>query len=120
MTASRRKLRIFLPNFRSASSAASSAFSISFSRFAASVRNREMRPSDSRSASLSVRSLLVVVPVESAPDGSVLPEAVAAPLVVEAWLVDIDRVRLTMVDLRSVKPLSAPPPTTEASWRAPS
>ena len=50
---------MLMPNLRSASSAASSAFSMSLSRFAASERNREMSPSDSRKASLLVRSLSV-------------------------------------------------------------
>jgi hypothetical protein len=39
-TASARKLRMLVPNLRSASSAASSAFSISLNRFAASERKR--------------------------------------------------------------------------------
>jgi len=47
VTASRRKLRMLLPNLRSASSAASSARSISFRRFAASLRKRESMPSAS-------------------------------------------------------------------------
>lgn len=41
VTASFKKLRMFVPNLRSASSAASSAFSMSLRRFAASDRKRE-------------------------------------------------------------------------------
>jgi len=47
VTASRRKLRMLLPNLRSASSAASSAFSTSLRRFAASERKRDSMPSAS-------------------------------------------------------------------------
>jgi len=43
-TASLRKFVILVPNLRRASSAASSAFSISLSRFAASARNRATMP----------------------------------------------------------------------------
>ena len=110
---------MFLPNFRRASSAASSAFSISFSRLAASVRNLEIIPSDSRRASLSVRSL-IAASAESASEASLLAEAAAAPLAGTASLVEMDRVRLTMVVLRSVNPLRASPLTAEASCRAPS
>jgi hypothetical protein len=50
-TASARKLRILVPNLRRASSAASSAFSMSLSRFAASDRKRDSTLPASRTMS---------------------------------------------------------------------
>jgi hypothetical protein len=47
VTASFKKFDILVPNLSSASSAASSAFSMSFRRFAASARKRERMPSAS-------------------------------------------------------------------------
>ena len=114
VTASRRKLPMFAPNLKMAASAASSAFSRSFSRFVASLRKREITPSESRRASLLERSLLSPSSLCASPDSAAVGVAGGD------WPVDIDRARLTMVVLRSVKPLSASPPAAVASWRAPS
>ena len=111
VTASRRKLPMLAPNLKIAASAASSAFSRSFRRFAASVRKREMTLSDSLNASLSDRSFSF--PSFSASSSNVWFAAVG----VAGGLcpVDIERALLTSVDLRSVNPLSASPLAAVAS-----
>ena len=103
VTASRRKFRILVPNLTRASSAASSAFSTSLKRLVASARNRDMRPSDSLRASLSVRSL-------SGSCVAVATSRLSAAVVggvSKASGFDNDLARLTIEDLKSVNPFNA-------------
>lgn len=94
-TASRKKLRMFVPNLSKASSAASSAFSMSLRRFEASLRKRERMPSESRWASLSDRGASLVVASESLGSDSLTS--------LEGCLMEMERLRLMM----SLRPLEA-------------
>ena len=117
LTASRKKLRTLVPNLSRASSAASSAFSMSLSRRVASVLKRDSMCSASRTISAgrdSGRSgdstfslvVLVLVLVDSV-DGwaseAVGELEVGADLPGSDWLSESARVRFTM----EVKPLAA-------------
>ncbi len=114
-TASFKKLPMLAPKRKMAASAASSAFSRSLSRFVASDLKREIIPSESWRASLWVRSF----PLVSASVAVGLGPAVLGVARGDCPD-DIVRARLTRLSRRSVKPLKASPPATEASWRAPS
>jgi hypothetical protein len=95
VTASRRKFRMLVPNLRRASSAASSAFCISFRRLAASAFRRSMTDSDSwRVGSVDVEAGWVS-------EGVASPSLVVVELskVVRVGLVmEMPRVRLRIVD----------------------
>ena len=108
LTASRKKFRIFVPNFNSASSAASSAFSMSFNRFEASIRNLARTPSDSFNAASSAD---IVFSAPSFPS-VVFSEAAGS------WTADIALVRLIMEERRSPRPREASEPTTASSLDA--
>jgi hypothetical protein len=88
---------MFVPNFKRASSAASSAFSISFNRFAASARNLASTPSDSFNASS----------VDSSCGDSLSVSDVDFSPVAGFGTSDKALVRLTIEDLISPNPLDA-------------
>lgn len=101
------------PNFSKASSAASSAFSMSFSRFVASERKREIRVSASLTMSAGRDSGLSGWGSADASACLELEASLSAELVsvVEAlgvvWLIDRARVRLRRVDWSSLRPFVA-------------
>jgi len=108
LTASRRKFRIFVPNFNRASSAASSAFSMSFNRFEASIRNLARTPSDSLSAASSSDIVFSASSFSS----------VVFPVAAESWTADIALVRLRIEERRSPRPREASVPTWVSSLDA--
>lgn len=114
LMASRRKSRRLVPNRKSASSAASSAFCRSFNRLAASPRSRERTVSDSLSvvsADLSLVAVGVVSAFSPVSSAWLEEDAMAGRDVFR----ESDRVRFMMDSRRSVNPRVASCPTAESS-----